>query len=131
MRLAVLFGAEKPTQEGFELLGYNSCMNTQINTNEYEKLVVTLYELIQEEIKHTSDVEAQYPKLIVMYEFFRLLRGEAFVELREHDPELQKKMYEMENILFEKIKQIKETIPANSTKAKYLYDNMISIGLRI
>lgn len=65
-----------------------------------------------------------------MYEFFRLLRGDAFTEIREHVGEYQKDIYEMEDNLNKRLKTLKEQIPKGSEKAKYNMRNIISIGLR-
>lgn len=106
-------------------------MTPIIDANHYKELVTSLYQLILEEIKNPKDLEQQYPKFVVMYEFFRLLRGEAFIDLRELDHEFQKELYKMEDDLFNKVKELKESLPANSEKAKFHFDNLVSSGLKI
>ncbi len=102
-----------------------------MNAEDYKKLVNSTYELILKEVSNPKDIEAQYPKFVIMYEFFRLLRGEAFLDIRESVGEYQKDLYTMEDKLFEMVSTLKEQIPEGSEKAKFNMENMVSIGLRI
>jgi len=101
----------------------------KITTPDYRSLVKSIFDMIISEIENVTDLEMQYPKLILMYEFFRLLRGEAFISIRpEHDENLQKELYKLDDELFNKIKALKPD--TFSGRGKDYYDNMISIGLR-
>jgi len=106
-------------------------METIIDSKQYPELVNSVYQLILAEIKAVKDIESQYPKLIIMAEFFSLLRGDVFLEFRGHTPEFQQDFYRMEDEIFNKIKELKKEIPLDSEKAKFNYENMISIGLRL
>ena len=102
-----------------------------MNEEEYKKLVNSTYELILKEISNPKDIESQYPKFVIMYEFFRLLRGEAFTNFREPVGEYQKDIYTMEDNIFKILVALKTQIPEGSEKAKFNMDNIISIGLRV
>jgi len=106
-------------------------MNYLINASDYKNLVEKIYTLIKHEVSNPQDIEAQYPKLVIMYEFFRLLRGEAFVDIREPLGEGQSEIQRMEDEIFTMLEDIKSKIPQGSDKAKFHYDNMISLGLRL
>lgn len=102
-----------------------------MNAEEYKALVNSTYQLILKEISNPNDIEAQYPKFVIMYEFFRLLRGEAFTEVREHVGEYQKDIYAMEDNILKILTTLKTEIPEGSEKAKFNMENIISIGLKI
>lgn len=102
-----------------------------MNAQEYKELVNSTYELILKEISNPKDIESQYPEFVIMYEFFRLLRGEAFLNFREPVGEYQKDIYAMEDNIFKILTTLKEQIPEGSEKAKFNMDNIISIGLQI
>ncbi len=53
-----------------------------IDSQTFISVCKEINKLIQGELENPKDIESDYPKLVVMYEFFRLLRGEAFTELR-------------------------------------------------
>jgi hypothetical protein len=57
-----------------------------------------------------EDLAMDYPKLVTMYEFFRLLRGEAFVGRRPHTPEKQNEFYRMEDDIAKRIGELKKKI---------------------
>ena len=98
-------------------------MTFKIDAGEYQTLCNQLYSLISDEIENTTDVEVSYPQLVIMYEFFRLLRGEAFTDFREPTPDFQKRLYEMENELKEKVFSMKSRIE-DQEKAQYWMDMM-------
>ncbi len=67
-----------------------------------------LYELISVEIENTSDgsLPEVYPSFIVMYEFFRLLRGEGFHGTRPSCiGQEQKEIYRLGDTLLGKLKE--------------------------
>lgn len=102
----------------------------KIDLNKYREICYEINNLINAELESIENVETTYPKLVIMYEFFRLIRGEAFLDLREPDPAFQNELYGMEDQIFEKLKKIKDSIQ-NKEYAKACYDNLISIGLRL
>ncbi len=112
---------------------YNYSMNYIIDAKKYQELSKDIYSLINAELDTATDkdIEILYPKLVIMYEFFRLIRGEAFTELREPASEFQKELYQMEESIFSKLKEVKSKVPENSSKAKFYFDNLVSEGLKI
>jgi hypothetical protein len=88
---------------------------------EYIKLVTDIHNLILKDIDNSrkEDLEMLYPRLITMYEFFRLLRGEAFSESRPPTPEKQNSFYKMEDEIAKKIDEIKTKIDFNNDKTKF------------
>ena len=88
---------------------------------EYEKLVTNIYNLIQKEINQAKDKDLAllYPKLVTMYEFFRLLRGEAFTEYRPHTPNNQKDFYRMEDEIGKELNEIKNKINFEDERVKF------------
>ncbi len=109
---------------------------TIINSDEYKDIATKLFALIQTEIedcesKDSEALEPLYPKLIVMYEFFRLLRGEAFLAHREPAPGFSADMYKMEDDIANRLKIIKTKIDPNSKRLKFYYDQLVSMFLKI
>lgn len=77
----------------------------------WHDLAKSLYDLIVAEINNASPdtLPEIYPKIVIMYEFFRLIRGEAFHSLRPAGAsEFQKEIYKMENDLAEYLKQLEK-----------------------
>ena len=54
-----------------------------------------------------------------MYEFFRLLRGEAFLENRPHAPDKQNSFYKMEGEIAKRIDELKTKINFDDEKVKF------------
>lgn len=83
-------------------------------------LIVTEMETVSKE--HLSQA---YPKFVVMYEYFRLLRGEAFLDHRGPvTPDEQRRLYEMENEIAEKINAVRKLLDPNDGSTKYHIDEM-------
>lgn len=103
-------------------------MSNKLNAEEYYQLVKKVYQLIIDELENSQMPEKEqflhstYPKLVIMYEFFRLLRGEAFVDVRPHTPEKQQEFYQMEGTLQNKIKEAASQIDFQKPEAKYQLD---------
>ncbi len=57
-----------------------------------------------------------------MYEFFRLLRGEAFLEVRPQTPEHQSEFYQMEDNLRKKIKELSAKLDPKNPAIKFHLD---------
>lgn len=90
-------------------------------------LAKDLYELILTEINNVSSetLPEIYPKLVVMYEFFRLVRGEAFQSARPPGiGEFQREIYKMEDDLAERLKQLENKLDAKDSKTLYYLDLM-------
>ncbi|MEK7565044.1 MAG: hypothetical protein AAB394_03585 [Patescibacteria group bacterium] len=94
---------------------------------EWYDLTKDLHELIIGELNTISSdtLPELYPKLVVMYEFFRLVRGEAFNSSRPNDiSEFQKEIYKMENELKESLKQLENKLSIDDSKISYNLDLM-------
>lgn len=90
-------------------------------------LTKDLYELIVTDIDSVSpdSLPEVYPKLVVMYEFFRLVRGEAFHSARPPGTsEFQKEIYKMESDLTERLKELEKQLDAGDSKTSYHLDVM-------
>lgn len=94
---------------------------TELNSESYKNLVDQTYKLIMDEMEYYSspdrntDLSTMYPKFVVMYQFFRMLRGEAFVDVRPHTPEFQHEYYDMENKIRQKLEELKSKVDLDST----------------
>ncbi len=105
------------------LLSYNTIMDFTIKNEDYIDLCKKIFTLIKKEIETATDAEAQYPKVFIMYEFFRLLRGEAFATTREPTPKFQKELYQMEDELHKELLNIKSQIK-NWEKCNHYIENL-------
>ena len=97
------------------------------DSKDWYDLTTDLYQLILSEISDISidDLPAIYPKLTVMYEFFRLMRGEAFHSVRPAGiGEFQEQIYKMENDLLDHLKTLRKGLDANGDKTKYYLNLM-------
>lgn len=99
---------------------------------EYADLVEKTYSLVIAEIESArklseDDRQAVYPKLIVMYEFFRCLRGEAFNDTRPHPtPEgKQETFYKHEHFIRLRLDEVKHMTNVNSERTKYHLDQLL------
>lgn len=92
-----------------------------MNPEEYISLVEDTHKLIMSEFdraKTDKNLYMIYPKLVTMYEFFRLLRGESFTDVRPPTPEKQKEFYKMEDEIGRKLQEIKSSVDFNDEKVK-------------
>ena len=99
----------------------------QYTPTDWYNLIADLYELILAEISNISvdDLPEIYPKLVVMYEFFRLARGEAFYSVRLAGiDEFQEKIYKMENNLADHFKILAKGLNSEDDKTKHYLDLM-------
>ncbi len=63
---------------------------------------------------HPEHLSQIIPKLIVMYEFFRFLRGEAFLDRRGIvSIDEQKRLYEMQDEIGDKLQSLKAKLDPN------------------
>lgn len=93
-------------------------------------LAKDLYELILGDINNVSTdaLPETYPKLVIMYEFFRLVRGEAFDTVRPLGVgKFQKEIYRMEDDLAERLKQLEKKLSAEDGQTSYHLDLMKKI----
>lgn len=91
-----------------------------MNEDQYRKLVYDVADLIKAELfklNLLSDLEGKdivqgYVQGIVMLEFFRFLRGDAFIdtEVRPHTPGFQKNYYGLEDEISTKLKKLKNKV---------------------
>lgn len=96
-------------------------------SKDWYNLADDLHQLILLEMNDISNdsLPEVYPKLAVMYEFFRLVRGEAFHSVRPAGiVEFQKQIYKMENDLLDHLKTLRKRLDANDGKTKYYLDLM-------
>jgi len=99
-------------------------------------LVKNPYQLILDEMRSVATAEKikflhiNYPKLVTMYEFFRLLRGEAFSEVRPQTPECQSEFYQMEDSLRKKIKELSAKLDPRNPATKFHLDEEKVLRLR-
>jgi hypothetical protein len=80
---------------------------------EYLDLVKKIYRLILAEIDKTNkskNYNEGYYQLVVMFEFFRMLRGEAFLGIRPNVGEEQANLYKMQDEIGKKIEEIKSNV---------------------
>jgi hypothetical protein len=103
-----------------------------MTANDYKKTVSNIYKLIVSEFENldSSDLASLYPRLVVMCEFMRLLRGESFMDFRDEnnihfDDAFQDKMYKMEDDLKARLKKLRRNIDFQDEKVQYYIDQMM------
>lgn len=100
-----------------------------LNSYEYVKLVKQTYGLIIEEIDYYLDPQKTgllpqaYPNLVVLYEFFRQLRGEGF-ENRPPAGENQHDFYRMENQIKLKLKEVRSRMDPGDESTQFYIKKM-------
>lgn len=96
--------------------------------HEWYEFAKNLHDLIIVELNNASGSEflsQVYPKLIIMYEFFRLIRGEAFNSSRPYGlGELQKEIYKMEEDISKRLKDVENKLDPNDESAKFSLESM-------
>lgn len=97
-----------------KLIRNNPKKDTQDPSAWYRKFVEDSFDLIYSEMlkyETSGELPGMYPKLIIMYRYFRLLRGEAFfntIQMRAVGD--QRKFYYLEDTLAAKLRELKSTI---------------------
>ncbi|GEM_PF-4897551 len=97
------------------------------NPQSWYDLAKDLHELIIADIENvTADSLPEiYPKLVIMYEFFRLVRGEAFQSARPAGTgEFQDEIYKMEDDLGLRLRQLEKKLKVEDGKTAYNLDLM-------
>lgn len=100
-----------------------------LSSEEYVRLVKQTFELIISEFDYyqnpqKSDLLAQvYPNLVVLYEFFRQLRGEGF-ENRPPAGENQHDFYNMENQIKLKLEKIRARLNPGDDRTQFYIKRM-------
>lgn len=103
-----------------------------MTSEEYFDLVGKIHALVITEIKlytYTSkDPVEMYPKLVIMYEFFRLLRGEAFMDFRplSSGTNDQKRFYEMEDEIRKALDEVKKKIDFKDIRVQEYIRQMVT-----
>ena len=103
--------------------GYDEIIAGRYGVEQWQNLARDNYRLIRYEFdkafEDLKEAEVIYPKLVIAYEFFRLIRGELFDDLRPLGLEgHQKEIYRMENILAEQLKVLKSMINIKNQRTK-------------
>lgn len=101
---------------------------TTTNPREWFRFAKDVYVLLSKEMEDalkSSDLPLMYPKLVVGYEFFRLVRGEAFhaqrpAGLGDH----QKEIYRMEEKMWEKLGECRSRLDPADDRTKFHLDEM-------
>lgn len=100
---------------------------TKYTPSEWHNIAEKLYTIISEEMEQISslkidDLQMVYPKMVIMYEFFQLVRGESFLNTRKPGiGKEQKDLYRMENNLLHKLDSLKQKLdPKNKRTSFYI-----------
>lgn len=102
-------------------------MRKTYTPEQWHALAIDIHNLIMDELDTLPSewMPQAYPKLIVMYEFFRLLRGEAFMASRPSGlGESQRDLYAKEDGIAGRLKAIAENLDPNDASTKFYLDAM-------
>jgi hypothetical protein len=88
---------------------------------EWYELTKKLYDLIILEMENVPEYElaVSYPKFLIMYEFFRLIRGEGFYSSRPPMLDLQREIYKMEDDLLKRLKELSKKLDPKDERLLY------------
>lgn len=97
--------------------------------DEWYALAKNLYEAISFEMDQAIEIPDPvqvYPKLVVAHEFFRLIRGELFTDLKLREPivEKQRELYRMEDELLKKLDAVRAKLNLNDDRVGFYLDKM-------
>lgn len=105
-----------------------------MNQDAFISMANAVFELSMAEAKRAlnenQDIASIYPKIVVMYEFFRLIRGEAFTDFRQPTPEYQNSLREKENELGKVLDQLMAKIDFNDERTKSYIDQLLNPYLK-
>jgi hypothetical protein len=100
----------------------------QYSADEWYALGKSLYDLIDHEINEASQSDFLpqfYPKLVICYEFFRLIRDEGFQTMRGHGlGDKQKELYKFEHDLRQKLETLAQKIDFSDPMALFYLNEM-------
>ena len=102
-------------------------MNMKKQPEEWYELAEKLHDLILNDIENTSSesLPEVYPKLVIMYEFFRLIRGEAFHSSRPSGiSTFQKEIYKMEDNLAKRLKNLEKRLDTDDSRTSHCLNLM-------
>lgn len=90
---------------------------------DYCKLAEKIYSMIDNELKKAEleevDLVEVYPKLVICCEFFRYIRGEYFYSSRPNSLECQKRMYQLEDKLSDRIRKLRKQLSIEDQRTVY------------
>jgi hypothetical protein len=88
---------------------------------EWYELTKKLYDLIILEMENVPEYElaVSYPKFLIMYEFFRLIRGDSFYSSRPPMVDLQREIYKMEDDLLKRLKELSKKLDPKDDRLLY------------
>ena len=90
---------------------------------DYCDLAEHLYKLIDTELKRVESKEVDlveaYPKLVVCCEFFSYIRGEFFHSSRPHGLECQKRMYQIEDQLSDRVDKLRKQLDIKDQRTSF------------
>jgi hypothetical protein len=98
---------------------------TKYTPSEWYDIAEKLYKIIDGEMERIDSLGAEelpmaYPKMVVMYEFFRLIRGEAFLDVRQPGMgDKQKDLYRMEDELLRKLNSLKQKLDPKDKRTSF------------
>lgn len=102
-------------------------MKKTYDSAQWHALGADIFNLIMIELDTVSreSLPQVYPKLVVMYEFFRLIRGEAFGVSRPSGlGDLQGNLYDMEITLMKRIAELEKELDPHDEGTRYYLDLM-------
>ncbi len=97
--------------------------------HQYIQLSKQIFDLILGEIdllskNNSNDLAMVYPKFIIMYEFFRMIRGEAFFNIRPPTPGFQKQLYAMEDEIKKRLETVKKKLDLKDQRVQFYLQEM-------
>lgn len=106
-----------------------------MNQDQYIIMANTVFELAmaeaQQALQKNEDIASNYPKIVIMYEFFRLVRGEAFTDFRPPTPDFQRSLIEKEHELEKVLDQLKTKVDFTDERTKSYLDQVLKPYLKI
>lgn len=96
---------------------------------EYSSLLEQIHDLIMAEIESTREnsfAKEMFPKLVLMYQFFGFLRGEAFDKVRPITPGMQDQFYKWENEISGAITILRDEMGFPEAETEAFFEGMKS-----
>lgn len=97
--------------------------------DEYIQLSKDVCDLVMREIdllskNNPNDLAMVYPKFIIMYEFFRMIRGEVFFNIRPPTPGFQKQLYAMEDEIKKRLETVRKKLDPKDQRVQFYLQEM-------